>query len=154
MALRRQSRRSNTGAPIGICLHFMVVLIIHSNVISISGNAPVVTLDDAPALEGSNRDENENTSLYMECEEEPLSVAQKTDHSKKLKDFLDQMKKLESLASKNTTITEKDGGVLFRTTTDTIASSNVTPVPTVTKTVVQPPMPNRTPNYRLLMDPR
>ena len=113
-----------------------------------------MTLDDAPALEGSSRDENENTSLYMECEEEPLSVAQKTDHSKKLKDFLDQMKKLESLASKNTTITEKDGGVLFRTTTDTIASSNVTPVPTVTKTVVQPPMPNRTPNYRLLMDPR
>ena len=118
------------------------------------GNAPVVTLDDAPGADFS-QDENENTSLFLECEEEPLSVAQKSHHSKKMNDFLEQMKKLETLAAKNARISNKnDGTVVFRTTSETISSSNVSSAP-VTSTIMQPPMAtSKNPNYRLLMDPR
>ena len=118
------------------------------------GNAPVVTLDDAPGADFSH-DENENTSLFLECEEEPLSVAQKSHHTKKLNDFLEQMKKLETLAAKNARIsTKNDGTVVFRTTSETVSTSNVGSAP-VTNTVMQPPMAtSKNPNYRLLMDPR
>jgi len=99
-------------------------------------------------------DENENTaSLFLECEEEPLSAAQKNFHREKLKDFNEQIKKLEELAKKGAQITNKgDGNVVFRTTSDSApmpqgGHPNVPAAPlAVNKTG-----PN---NCRLLMDPR
>ena len=71
----------------------------------------------------------------------------------KLKDFNEQIKKLEELAKKGAQITNKgDGNVVFRTTSDSApmpqgGHPNVPAAPlAVNKTG-----PN---NYRLLMDPR
>ena len=96
-------------------------------------------------------DENENTaSLFLECEEEPLTAAQKNHHREKLKDFNEQMKKLEELAKKGAQITNKnDGNVVFRTTSDSApVASQLAPAPlsTISKAGGN--------NYRLLMDPR
>ena len=94
-------------------------------------------------------DENVDNSsaLFLECEDEPLTPVQKTWHSKRLKDFQDQMKKLENLAAKGATITAKsDGSVLFR---NTETQSTTAPI------ISQPPLATKgNTNYRLLMDPR
>ena len=78
---------------------------------------------------------------------------QKLFHREKLKDFNEQIKKLEELAKKGAQITNKgDGNVVFRTTSDSApmpqgGHPNVPAAPlAVNKTG-----PN---NYRLLMDPR
>ena len=105
----------------------------------------MVTLEDVV----EDNDENDNNqSLFLQCEEEPLSAAQFSYHKKKVEEFQQQMKKLESLASKpGTTITSKpDGSVVFKNVTET----------TTTPTALTPSAPKgaATSNYRLLMDPR
>lgn len=56
----------------------------------------------------NEKDENQNTSsLHLECEDEPLSVSQKNFHKEKLKNFNEQMKKLEELAKKGAQIQNK-----------------------------------------------
>ena len=107
--------------------------------------AAVVTLEDVV----EDNDENDNNqSLFLQCEEEPLSAAQFSHHKKKVEEFQAQMKKLESLAAKpGTTITSKpDGSVVFKNVTET----------TTTPTALTPTAPKgaATSNYRLLMDPR
>ena len=110
--------------------------------------------NNSSAAVGEVIDENENTaSLFLECEEEPLSAAQKNHHREKLKDFNEQMKKLEELAKKGAQITNKnDGNVVFRTTSDSAPvmaggnSANPAPLAAVNKAGGN--------NYRLLMDPR
>ena len=64
---------------------------------------------DSPAKKVVNeKDENENTSsLHLECEDEPLSVSQKNFHKEQLKNFNEQMKKLEELAKKGAQIQNK-----------------------------------------------
>ena len=106
--------------------------------------------NNSSAAVGEVIDENENTaSLFLECEEEPLSAAQKNHHREKLKDFNEQMKKLEELAKKGAQITNKnDGNVVFRTTSDSApVMANSAPAPLA----VNKAGGN---NYRLLMDPR
>ena len=96
-------------------------------------------------------DENDNNrsntaSLFLECEDEPLSAAQKDLFKKRQKEFTEQMKKLEKLADKGASITAKDNGsVVFRNVTET------TSAPVAAPPMAKPPAAN---NYRLLMDPR
>ena len=62
----------------------------------------------SPAKKVNEKDENENTSsLHLECEDEPLSVSQKNFHKEQLKNFNEQMKKLEELAKKGAQIQNK-----------------------------------------------
>ena len=56
----------------------------------------------------NEKDENQNTSsLHLECEDEPLSVSQKNFQKEQLKNFNEQMKKLEELAKKGAQIQNK-----------------------------------------------
>ena len=111
--------------------------------------ASVVNLEDVT----EDNDENDNnTSLFLQCEDEPLSAAQTAFHEKKVKEFQAQMKKLESLAAKpGTTIQAKpDGSVLFKSTTETTTTAAVTPLGPASAAKT----PSAGNNYRLLMDPR
>ena len=64
---------------------------------------------NSPAKKVVNeKDENQNTSsLHLECEDEPLSVSQKNFQKEQLKNFNEQMKKLEELAKKGAQIQNK-----------------------------------------------
>ena len=84
--------------------------------------ASVVTVEDV--IEDNDENDN-NTSLFLQCEEEPLSAAQTEFHEKRVKEFQEQMKKLESLAAKpGTTIKARpDGSVIFKNTTETTTTA-------------------------------
>jgi hypothetical protein len=114
----------------------------------------------ASEISANYGDENDNTcNLFLECEEEPLSTAQQNVHAQKVKQFTEQMTKLENLASRGARITAQgDGSIVFRntdTSTTTMSGNNPTRMsnmpqqPSMTMAGSKP-----TNNYRLLMDPR
>ena len=71
-------------------------------------NSPAKTANPPAKKVVNEKDENQNTSsLHLECEDEPLSVSQKNFHKEKLKNFNEQMKKLEELAKKGAQIQNK-----------------------------------------------
>ena len=94
-------------------------------------------------------------SLFMECEEEPLSEAQKNRFQQQQQKFKDQMAKLEKLASKGGTVTmQSDGSAVIRTT-ETVTAAPTTTGTSVTTSVPQPAAPTTLQaGYRLLMDTR
>ena len=71
-------------------------------------NSPAKPSNSTAKKVVNEKDENQNTSsLHLECEDEPLSVSQKNFHKEKLKNFNEQMKKLEELAKKGAQIQNK-----------------------------------------------
>jgi len=155
MSSRRSTRRSGVGTGSG-----------DAEMVDLENTTPAAVTPAKPAAGTPAKqkskviDENANTaSLFLECEEEPLSAAQKDFHKEKLKDFNEQMKKLEELAKKGAQITNKgDGNVVFRTTSDSSPGGAVPPGAGGNPNAPAAPLAvqNKTGanNCRLLMDPR
>jgi len=129
---------------------------------------PTPTPAASTAKPGSGKFSSE-CSLFMECDDEPMSAIQKSVHQQKVKDFKDQMAKLEAIAAKGASVTmQPDGGAIVRTT-ETVTSA-LSPAVTTRTTVTAPSMTpgggvvagaagavaptGLQPGYRLLMDPR
>lgn len=109
----------------------------------------MIDLEDYSVTEEIDENDSSTASLFLECEDEPLTPIQKTIHSTKMKEFTEQMKKLESLAKEGAKITSKsDGSVLFTNTTEQTSTPTSSTGPGILN---KPGGPN---NYRLLMDPR
>ena len=113
---------------------------------------------------------NTDCSLFMECEDEPLTPAQNSFRQHQLKELKDAMAKLEALAAKNPTIQTGEHSAVIRTVTETNSNPAVESTAQTTR-VAGPGAPapiqlgssvsltpaggtNIQQGIRLLMDPR
>lgn len=121
--------------------------------------APVSVDDSGPSVTASKKSEKSKwseCSLLMECDDEPLTPAQKNRRVKDLENFKSQMKKLEEMAKAASSIAVNQGGSTVITNVESsVTTSTAGPAgPTVVQPTAVSSAPGIGTGYKLIMDPR